>query len=97
VKWLRGLVLSTLLVAACEAPPTELPISRLARFTELVPGVSTEADATRLFGVPYDYVAMPLGNEVLTWTETIGLHSLSVSLVFGVDRRLVKIAAVTSS
>ena len=98
-KW-TCLVTALMLAAAC-APVTPPPapaginVADPHRYTELTPGVSTEADAVRVLGNPNSYSAMPGGQTLLQWTEFHGAHGIHLAILFGGDRRMIRVQHIT--
>ena len=83
-----------LMLTACVTVPSSRTLS-IARYSELEPGISTIADAVAIMGLPDGRDAMPGGDLDATWFGTPGtVVTPTVTLVFGPDRRLQRIAAV---
>jgi hypothetical protein len=97
--WRKITLLIVLALAAC-APIHSAAISPLNeadphRYIELMPGLSTTADATHILGASNSYSAMPQGQSLLQWTEFYGAHGIHVAILFGADGRMIRVQHVT--
>ena len=78
------LVLMAWLLGSCTSAP------RLYRVTELVPGISTQADAISKLGTPTG--TSKIGDQtVLQWADANAPVHLAIS--FGMDGRMIQVAS----
>lgn len=83
-----------LMLTACATAPTPRTLA-VARYSELQPGISTYADAVSIMGLPTGGAPMPGGALGAIWIGTPGTFAApTVTLVFGPDGRLQRIAQV---
>lgn len=95
VEAMRWVVLvSVLLLAACAAPSSRVNAPDPHRFIELVPGVSTVADATEKLGRPNAYSALANGQMLLQWIDVYTANPIHVAIVFGADGRMIRVQQV---
>ena len=87
------------MLAGCAPPPSvAIPTVNAAdphSYTELTPGVSTAADATKILGTPNSYSAMAQGQSLLQWIEIRGAHGIHVGILFDANGRMIRVQLVT--
>src|SRR5437016_6247664 len=93
-----ALVVVLMLAGCAPAPPVAIPTVNAAdphRYTELTPGVSTAADATKILGAPNSYSAMPQGQTLLQWMQFHGAHGIHLAILFDANGRMIRVQLVT--
>ena len=90
----RAVLVLALLLTACAAPASRVNAPDPHRFTELVPGVSTVADATVKLGPSNSFFALAHGQTLLQWIDVYASNPIHVAILFGADGRMIRVQHV---
>jgi hypothetical protein len=90
----RTVYVLVILLAATPAPQNDAPDPH--RFGELVPGVSTIADATQKSGPPRAYADVGQDRTLLQWWDYYSASPMHLAILFGADDgRMIKVQSVS--
>jgi len=90
----RVTLVLVLFLTACAAPASRVDAPDPHKFTELVPGVSTVADATAKLGPPNSYSALARGETLLQWIDVYVSSPIHVAILFDAGGRMIRVQHV---